>query len=78
MWRPGGRCGCRRPSSSCCAISWPTPGRVLSKAQILDHVWNYDFGGDAGVVESYVSYLRRKVDDVSRDSSTRCAASDMC
>jgi two-component system OmpR family response regulator len=37
-------------------------GRVLSKAQILDHVWNYDFGGDAGVVESYVSYLRRKVD----------------
>ncbi len=38
------------------------PGRVLSKAQILDHVWQYDFGGDAGVVESYVSYLRRKVD----------------
>ncbi|HET7173672.1 MAG TPA: response regulator transcription factor [Nocardioidaceae bacterium] len=36
--------------------------RVLSKAQILDHVWNYDFGGDANVVESYVSYLRRKVD----------------
>jgi two-component system OmpR family response regulator len=39
-------------------------GRVLSKAQILDHVWNYDFGGDAGVVESYVSYLRRKMDNV--------------
>jgi two-component system OmpR family response regulator len=37
-------------------------GRVLSKAQILDHVWNYDFGGEANVVESYVSYLRRKVD----------------
>jgi two-component system OmpR family response regulator len=37
-------------------------GRVLSKAQILDHVWNYDFGGEASVVESYVSYLRRKVD----------------
>jgi two-component system OmpR family response regulator len=37
-------------------------GRVLSKSQILDHVWNYDFGGDANVVESYVSYLRRKVD----------------
>ena len=37
-------------------------GRVLSKAQILDHVWSYDFGGDANVVESYVSYLRRKVD----------------
>ncbi len=38
------------------------PGRVLSKAQILDHVWNYDFGGEANVVESYVSYLRRKLD----------------
>ena len=37
-------------------------GRVLSKAQILDHVWHYDFNGDANVVESYVSYLRRKVD----------------
>ena len=37
-------------------------GRVLSKAQILDHVWRYDFGGDANVVESYVSYLRRKID----------------
>jgi two-component system OmpR family response regulator len=37
-------------------------GRVLSKAQILDHVWQYDFGGEANVVESYVSYLRRKVD----------------
>ena len=37
-------------------------GRVVSKAQILDHVWHYDFGGDGAVVESYVSYLRRKVD----------------
>jgi two-component system, OmpR family, response regulator len=37
-------------------------GRVLSKMQILDHVWNYDFGGDANVVESYVSYLRKKID----------------
>ncbi|QFG22126.1 response regulator transcription factor [Actinomadura sp. WMMB 499] len=39
-------------------------GRVVSKAQILDHVWNYDFQGDAGIVESYVSALRRKVDNV--------------
>ncbi|WP_433498210.1 response regulator transcription factor [Sphaerimonospora sp. CA-214678] len=39
-------------------------GRVLSKAQILDHVWHYDFGGDANVVESYVSYLRRKIDRI--------------
>ena len=38
------------------------PGRVLSKRQILEHVWQYDFGGDGNVVESYVSYLRRKVD----------------
>ncbi|HEY5854760.1 MAG TPA: response regulator transcription factor [Aldersonia sp.] len=37
-------------------------GTVLSKPKILDHVWRYDFGGDVGVVESYVSYLRRKVD----------------
>jgi two-component system OmpR family response regulator len=37
-------------------------GTVLSKPRILDHVWNYDFGGEVNVVESYVSYLRRKVD----------------
>ena len=40
-------------------------GRVLSRAQILDHVWNYDFDGDASVVETYVSYLRRKLDQTS-------------
>jgi two-component system, OmpR family, response regulator len=39
-------------------------GRVLSKAQILDHVWQYDFRGDDSIVESYISYLRRKVDSV--------------
>jgi len=38
------------------------PRRVLSKAQILDRVWNYDFGGQANVVELYISYLRKKVD----------------
>src|ERR1044071_2595703 len=38
--------------------------RVLSKAQILDHVWKYDFRGDDNIVESYISYLRRKVDNV--------------
>jgi two-component system OmpR family response regulator len=38
--------------------------RVLSKSQILDHVWQYDFGGSGGVVENYISYLRKKVDDV--------------
>src|SRR5437764_1663211 len=36
--------------------------RVLSKAQILDHVWSYDFDGDAGVVETYISYLRKTVE----------------
>lgn len=39
------------------------PNRVLSKAQILDHVWEYDFNGDASIVESYISYLRRKIDN---------------
>jgi two-component system, OmpR family, response regulator len=38
------------------------PRRVLSKSQILDHVWHYDFGGDTNVVETYVSYLRKKLD----------------
>jgi two-component system OmpR family response regulator len=37
-------------------------GKVVSKAQILDHVWQYDFGGDGGVVETYIGYLRRKMD----------------
>ncbi|HWK93071.1 MAG TPA: response regulator transcription factor [Luteimicrobium sp.] len=40
-------------------------GRVLSKAQILDHVWQYDWGGDANIVESYISYLRRKIDTLT-------------
>ena len=38
------------------------PNRVLSKLQILDHVWDYDFRGESGIVESYISYLRRKID----------------
>ncbi|WP_137120670.1 response regulator transcription factor [Segeticoccus rhizosphaerae] len=38
------------------------PNRVLSKTQILDHVWDYDFRGESGIVESYISYLRRKLD----------------
>jgi two-component system, OmpR family, response regulator len=38
------------------------PRRVLSKAQILDRVWRYDFGGKANVVELYISYLRKKID----------------
>ena len=48
-------------------------GRVLSKAQILDHVWQYDWGGDAAIVESYISYLaqegrrHRQVEDENGD-----------
>jgi two-component system, OmpR family, response regulator len=38
------------------------PRRVLSKTQILDRVWNYDFGGQANIVELYISYLRKKID----------------
>jgi len=38
------------------------PRRVLTRAQLLEHVWEYDFGGDARVLETYVSYLRRKLD----------------
>jgi len=38
------------------------PRRVMTRAQLLDHVWSYDFGGDARVLETYISYLRRKLD----------------
>jgi two-component system OmpR family response regulator len=38
------------------------PRRVLTRAQLLDHVWDYDFGGDARVLETYVSYVRKKLD----------------
>ncbi|MFM2023170.1 MAG: hypothetical protein RIR89_562 [Actinomycetota bacterium] len=43
------------------------PNRVLTKAQILDHVWEYDFNGEMGIVESYVSYLRKKLDPISTE-----------
>jgi len=45
-------------------------GRVLSKAQILDHVWQYDWGGDANIVESYISYLRRKIDHLKLEDGS--------
>lgn len=41
--------------------------RVVSKAQILDHVWEYDFMGDPNIVESYISYLRKKIDTDDRE-----------
>lgn len=40
-------------------------GRVVSKSQILDHVWEYDWEGEANIIESYISYLRRKIDSVA-------------
>lgn len=43
------------------------PNRVLTKAQILDHVWEYDFNGEMGIVESYVSYLRKKLDPIATE-----------
>ena len=43
------------------------PNRVLTKAQILDHVWEYDFNGEMGIVESYVSYLRKKLDPMTSE-----------
>jgi len=46
------------------------PRRVLSKAQILDRVWNYDFGGQSNVVELYISYLRRKIDAGARNGDS--------
>jgi hypothetical protein len=38
-----------------------TAGRVLSRAQLMDHAWDYDFGGSGGVVSTYIAYLRRKL-----------------
>jgi two-component system OmpR family response regulator len=46
------------------------PRRVLTRAQILDHVWDYDFGGDARVLETYVSYLRKKLDGIPAPEGT--------
>ncbi len=47
------------------------PRRVLSKGQILQNVWRYDFGGNSNVVETYVSYLRKKVDEDGAPSLIR-------
>ena len=57
------------PQTSVPILGWAcylmlNPGRVLSKSQILDHVWDYDFRGEMNIVESYISYLRRKIDVV--------------
>ena len=62
VWRAGRPVELTRTEFRLLRYLMANPRRVLSRAQILDHVWNYDFGGDAGVLETYISYLRRKVD----------------
>ena len=62
VWRGGRRAPLSPTEFKLLRYLMHNAGRVLSKAQILDHVWNYDFRGDSGIVESYVSYLRRKID----------------
>jgi two-component system OmpR family response regulator len=62
VWRAGNPVQLTATEFSLLRFFMLNPRRVLSKAQILDHVWHYDFGGDANVVETYVSYLRKKLD----------------
>ena len=63
MWKAGSRGGTVADGVQAVALLHAERrDGCCRKAQILDHVWNYDFGGDANVVESYVSYLRRKID----------------
>jgi len=64
VWRAGRRVQLSPTEFKLLRYLMTNAGRVLSKAQILDYVWNYDFRGDSSIVESYVSYLRRKVDAV--------------
>jgi two-component system OmpR family response regulator len=62
VWRDGNLINLTATEFSLLRFFLLNPRRVLSKAQILDHVWHYDFGGDPNVVETYVSYLRKKLD----------------
>ena len=62
VWRQGQTVDLTATEFNLLRFLLANPRRVLSKAQILDHVWNYDFGGDSSIVETYVSYLRKKVD----------------
>jgi two-component system OmpR family response regulator len=64
VWRAGERVDLSPTEFSLLRFLMRNANRVMTKAQILDHVWHYDFDGNAGVVESYISYLRRKVDAV--------------
>jgi len=62
VWRGGGVVALSPNEFKLLRYLMANAGRVLSKAQILDHVWDYSFNGDGNVVESYICYLRRKVD----------------
>jgi two-component system OmpR family response regulator len=62
VWRAGSPIQLTATEFSLLRFFLLNPRRVLSKSQILDHVWHYDFGGDANIVETYVSYLRKKLD----------------
>jgi two-component system OmpR family response regulator len=64
VWRAGDLVDLSPTEFSLLRFLMRNAGRVMTKAQILDHVWHYDFDGNAGVVESYISYLRRKIDAV--------------
>jgi two-component system, OmpR family, response regulator len=62
VWRGGVRIELSATEFNLLRYLLLNPRRVLSKAQIIDHVWRYDFGGNPRIVENYVSYLRKKVD----------------
>ncbi|MFF0445967.1 response regulator transcription factor [Streptomyces sp. NPDC004609] len=61
VWRSGERIALSPTEFKLLRYFMANPGRVLSKAQILDHVWDYDFRGDGGIVETYIHALRRKI-----------------
>jgi two-component system, OmpR family, response regulator len=62
VWRNGRRVDLTPTEFKLLRFLAANAGKVVSKRQILDHVWEYDFGGNDGVVQTYISYLRRKVD----------------
>ena len=62
VWRQGEPVDLTATEFNLLRFMLSNPRRVLSKSQILDHVWHYDFGGDSSIVETYISYLRKKVD----------------
>lgn len=62
VWRAGNPVALTATEFNLLRLFLQNPRRVLSKEQIIDHVWHYDFGGDFNVVETYVSYLRKKLD----------------